>query len=80
VTSDFNGIKVLNFTGIDELWFDRSSADIIIDNFQYAFPFTVTTQSVSYITASFATENGNITDLGIPKPTQYSFYIYIFER
>lgn len=32
---------------------------------------TVTTQAVTNITAASATGNGNITDLGIPNPTQY---------
>ena len=32
---------------------------------------TVTTQAVSNISASAATGNGNITDLGVPNPTQY---------
>ena len=32
---------------------------------------TVTTQAVSSITATSATGNGNVTDLGAPNPTQY---------
>ena len=32
---------------------------------------TVTTQAVSSISATTATANGNITDLGVPNPTQY---------
>jgi|GEM_PF-1808406 len=36
-----------------------------------AFSPTVTTQAASDISATTATGNGNITDLGIPNPTQY---------
>ncbi|TAJ12651.1 choice-of-anchor D domain-containing protein [Marinilabiliaceae bacterium JC017] len=65
VSGIFGDEVPLNFTGVDELRFVGTDISIDIDDLTYAILTpTLTTQSVSGITASSATLGGNVTNEG----------------
>ena len=61
----------LTLSGVSGAELGTSSATITISGPNDPPPPTVTTQAVTDITTTTATGNGNITDLGVPDPTQH---------